>query len=84
MIDNIMLLITGTLHEKDISELLEKCHPLGMFEDIGSLSLAHNISELYNTVLVDTPLGDSASLSISISLSHTLSLFSISDCLLGC
>lgn len=55
MIDNIMLLITGALHERDISELIAKCHPLGMFENIGALS-DKNLSELYNTVIVDTPL----------------------------
>jgi len=56
MIDNIILLITGTLHERDTSELLEKCHPLGKFDAIGTLTTAQNVSDLYNTVLVDTPL----------------------------
>jgi len=56
MIDNIVLLITGTLHEREITELLEKCHPLGMFESMATLSIATNVSELYNSVLVDTPL----------------------------
>jgi len=57
MIDNVVLLITGTLHERDLSELLEKCHPLGMFESISSLASAQSVAELYNYVLVDTPLG---------------------------
>jgi len=56
MIDNIVLLITGTLHERDTSELIEKCHPLGMFEAMATLSIASSVSELYNSVLVDTPL----------------------------
>jgi len=56
MIDNIVLLITGTLHERDTSELLEKCHPLGMFDAMATLSVASNVSDLYNVVLVDTPL----------------------------
>lgn len=56
MIDNIVLIITGTLHERDTSELIEKCHPLGLFESIGTLTVATNVSELYNSVLVDTPL----------------------------
>jgi len=56
MIDNIVLLITGTLHERDLGELLEKCHPLGLFESLATLSVAHNVSELYSSVLVDTPL----------------------------
>jgi len=56
MIDNIILLITGTLHERDTQELLEKCHPLGMFSCISSLTAAQNMTDLYNTVIVDTPL----------------------------
>jgi len=56
MIDNIILLITGTLHERDTAELLEKCHPLGMFDSIASLTVAGDITDLYNSVLVDTPL----------------------------
>lgn len=32
MIDNVVLIVTGTLHERDVQELLEKCHPLGMFD----------------------------------------------------
>jgi V-type H+-transporting ATPase subunit d len=56
MIDNIALLITGTLHERDTRELLERCHPLGWFETMPVLCVATNIEELYNTVLVETPL----------------------------
>jgi V-type H+-transporting ATPase subunit d len=56
MIDNVILLITGTLHERDITELIDKCHPLGLFDAMASLSVATSVSELYNSVLVDTPL----------------------------
>lgn len=56
MIDNVILLITGTLHDRDTKELLERCHPLGMFDSIGALSVATSIQELYNTVLVDSPI----------------------------
>ena len=56
MIDNVVLLITGTLHERDTTELLEKCHPLGMFEAMATLSVATNTQELFNSVLIDTPL----------------------------
>jgi len=56
MIDNIVLLITGTLHERDISELVDKCHPLGIFDSMATLTVAQNVSELYQSVLVDTPL----------------------------
>lgn len=56
MIDNIILLITGTLHERDISDLIGKCHPLGVFESMPVLSAARTVHELYNSVIIDTPL----------------------------
>ena len=56
MIDNVALLITGTLHERDTKELLERCHPLGWFETMPVLCVATNIEELYNSVLIETPL----------------------------
>ncbi|KAH3758942.1 vacuolar ATPase subunit DVA41 [Pelomyxa schiedti] len=57
MIDNVILVITGALHQRDTAELLERCHPLGMFRTIGSLTTCRSISELYKHVLVDTPIG---------------------------
>ena len=57
MIDNVVLIVTGTLHDRDVQELLEKCHPLGMFDSLASLAVASSIGELYRIVLVDTPLG---------------------------
>ena len=57
MIDNVILLLTGTLHDRDPRELVEKCHPLGLFDAMATLSVATNTQELYNSVLVDTPLG---------------------------
>lgn len=56
MIDNVALMITGTLHERDTRELLERCHPLGWFETMPVLCVATNIEELYNSVLIETPL----------------------------
>ncbi|KAG9005427.1 H(+)-transporting V0 sector ATPase subunit d [Tulasnella sp. JGI-2019a] len=56
MIDNVILLITGTLHERDTHELLERCHPLGVFDTMPALCVATNIEELYQSVLVETPL----------------------------
>ncbi|KAJ3087826.1 H(+)-transporting V0 sector ATPase subunit d [Quaeritorhiza haematococci] len=56
MIDNVILIITGTLHERDTHELLERAHPLGMFESIAALCVATNVQDLFNTVLVETPL----------------------------
>jgi V-type H+-transporting ATPase subunit d len=57
MIDNIILLITGTLHQRPISELVPKCHPLGSFEQMEAIHVAATPAELYSAVLVDTPLG---------------------------
>lgn len=56
MIDNVMLMITGTLHGRDCAEILPKCHPLGWFDTLPTLSIATDIESLYNTVLIDTPL----------------------------
>ncbi|CAL1287839.1 unnamed protein product [Larinioides sclopetarius] len=56
MIDNIILLITGTLHQRPISELIPKCHPLGSFDQMEAIHIASTPAELYNAVLVDTPL----------------------------
>lgn len=57
MIDNIILLITGTLHQRPINELISKCHPLGSFEQMEAIHIVSTPAELYNAVLVDTPLG---------------------------
>jgi vacuolar-type H+-ATPase subunit C/Vma6 len=59
MIDNVILIITGTLHERDTHELLDRCHPLGAFDTMPALCVATTVAELYNTVLVETPLGNS-------------------------
>jgi V-type H+-transporting ATPase subunit d len=69
MIDNVALLITGTLHERDTRELLERCHPLGWFETLPVLCVATNMDELYNSVLVETPLAPYFKASLS---SHDL------------
>lgn len=68
MIDNVILIVTSSLKQygggggvagdtaQTQAALLAKCHPLGMFEGMGSLVIASNASELFRTVLVDTPL----------------------------
>ncbi|ODQ83134.1 hypothetical protein BABINDRAFT_57433 [Babjeviella inositovora NRRL Y-12698] len=56
MIDNVVLLITGTLHERDLAEILPRCNPLGWFDTLPALSIATDMESLYSTVLVDTPL----------------------------
>ncbi|KAJ1914423.1 H(+)-transporting V0 sector ATPase subunit d [Mycoemilia scoparia] len=58
MIDNVVLLLLGTLHERDTRELLDKCHPLGWFDGMPALCVATNVQELYQTVLVDSPLAE--------------------------
>ncbi|XP_072267071.1 V-type proton ATPase subunit d 2 [Pyxicephalus adspersus] len=58
MIDNIILLITGTLHQRPISELVPKCHPLGSFEQMEAVNIAQTPVELYNAIIVDTPLAE--------------------------
>ena len=62
MIDNIILLITGSLHQRPISELVTKCHPLGSFEQMEAINVASTPAELYNAVLIDTPLGEQGDL----------------------
>ncbi|XP_058117467.1 V-type proton ATPase subunit d-like [Anopheles ziemanni] len=56
MIDNTILLITGVLHDHPASELISKCHPLGNFEQMETISAAFSSSELYHAILIDTPL----------------------------
>mmetsp|Transcript_2360 Transcript_2360/g.10105 ORF Transcript_2360/g.10105 Transcript_2360/m.10105 type:complete len:224 (-) Transcript_2360:2690-3361(-) len=56
MIDNVLLILVGILHGRDAQELIEKCHPLGMFDSIVTLPVATNMPDLYKLVLVDTPL----------------------------
>lgn len=75
MIDNIILLITGTLHERDTHELLERCHPLGVFDSMPALCVATNVEELYHTVIVETPLGPSFILVSHRPLTHFVLVF---------
>jgi len=56
MIDNIVLLITGTLHDRGTEELIEKCHPLGRFEAMETITVAQSVEDLYELVVVETPL----------------------------
>ena len=72
MIDNICLLINGTLNRRQLSELVPKvgqtvflfnlivlkCHPLGKFEQMEAVTIAQTPGELYNSILIDTPLSE--------------------------
>lgn len=63
MIDNVMLLLKGTISGRDVNELIEQCHPLGMFRDSTMRSIptfennSKGYADLYQTVLIDTPVG---------------------------
>ena len=61
MIDNVVMLITGALKQRDVSELLPRCHPLGAFEQMAAVGIARTPTELYTAILVDTPLGTDSS-----------------------
>lgn len=56
MIDNTIFLLSGIMNQKSMKELLPKCHPLGTFDEMHSVQIASNPTELYNAVLIDTPL----------------------------
>lgn len=56
MIDNLILLMTGTLHERPFSEMLDKCHPLGYFDSMASICASTVPEDLYRDILLDTPL----------------------------
>lgn len=63
MIENVMLLMRGSLSGRNINDLMAQCHPLGMFKDSIMRSIPHfeptakGYADLYETVLVDTPIG---------------------------
>mmetsp|Transcript_14237 Transcript_14237/g.41869 ORF Transcript_14237/g.41869 Transcript_14237/m.41869 type:complete len:363 (-) Transcript_14237:417-1505(-) len=57
MIDNLMLIITGALHDRDTAELMAKCHPLGLFDGLSAASIPNNAKDLYEMVLIETPIG---------------------------
>ena len=63
MIENVMLLLRGTLSGRNVNELMEQCHPLGMFKESTMRIIPtfeatpRGYSDLYETVLIDTPVG---------------------------
>ncbi|XP_037658271.1 V-type proton ATPase subunit d 2 isoform X2 [Choloepus didactylus] len=56
MIDNVILLMNGALQKKSVKEILVKCHPLGSFTEMEAVNIAETPSDLFNAVLVETPL----------------------------
>jgi V-type H+-transporting ATPase subunit d len=59
MIDNVVMIITGVMRreELDRDELISRCHPLGLLDLMPALTVSRSLPELYNTVLIETPLG---------------------------
>eukprot|EP00792_Barthelona_sp_PAP020_P004478 TRINITY_DN2154_c0_g1_i3.p1 TRINITY_DN2154_c0_g1~~TRINITY_DN2154_c0_g1_i3.p1 ORF type:complete len:276 (+),score=73.96 TRINITY_DN2154_c0_g1_i3:536-1363(+) len=57
MIDNIVLLITGTLKGRKTHELLDQLHPLGMFPTMEAITALGSAQEIYDLILIDTPIG---------------------------
>ena len=60
MIDNIVLIISGTINNKSPKELLARVDPLGWFEElrtIPSMDFTQGYDDLYRTILIDTPIG---------------------------
>lgn len=63
MIDNVMMLLKGTLGGRDVNELMEQCHPLGMFKESTMRLIttfeasSKGYADLYQTVLIETPVG---------------------------
>ncbi|KDO32384.1 ATP synthase subunit [Saprolegnia parasitica CBS 223.65] len=63
MIDNLMLLLKGTMNGRDVNELIGQLHPLGKFDDSIMRSIctfeanSKGYADLYECVLIDTPIG---------------------------
>eukprot|EP00835_Amoeboradix_gromovi_P005125 NODE_453_length_8264_cov_0.316105.p3 type:complete len:341 gc:universal NODE_453_length_8264_cov_0.316105:4894-3872(-) len=55
MIDNVVLILSGTLHERDTDELIHRAHPLGYFDALPALCVASDMVEL-RALLTETPL----------------------------
>jgi len=56
MIENLCLLIKGTLKEDPADKLIESCHPLGTFPEMVVVCAATSPEDMFNSILVDTPL----------------------------
>ena len=52
MIDNVCLLINGTLNRRQLSELVPKCHPLGRFEQMEAVTIAQGRFRFFYEVIL--------------------------------
>jgi len=60
MIDNVCMIVQGALNQKPPKELLEKVHPLGVFDGMKSvmeLDVTQGFDDVYNIFLIDSPIG---------------------------
>ena len=57
MISNVLKLISGARHGRESLEVLYKCHPLGLFSGIGALTASTSLEEMFEMVLIDSPIG---------------------------
>lgn len=57
MIANVLKLIAASRHGRDSLEILYRCHPLGLFPGIGALTASTSVEEMFQTVLIDSPIG---------------------------
>jgi len=56
MIENLCLLIKGTLKGDEAHKLIESCNPLGTFPEMVVVCHTHTPQDMYEAILVDTPL----------------------------
>merc|ERR1711907_25167 len=56
MIENLCLLIKGSLKGDQADKLIDSCNPLGAFPEMVVVTTLHDAQEMYNAILVDTPL----------------------------
>ncbi|CUE87609.1 vacuolar ATP synthase subunit-like, putative [Bodo saltans] len=57
MINNVLKLIAAKRSGRDSLEILYKCHPLGTFNGISSMLAASTVDEMFELVLIDSPIG---------------------------
>lgn len=67
MIDNVCMIILGTMNQKKPLEMMEKCHPMGIFAGIRTIMTdtygteagvnKKGVDDMYRIFLVDTPVG---------------------------
>lgn len=57
MISNVLKLIVAKRSGRANLELLTKCHPLGTFAEMPTLIAASDVREMFEVVLIDSPVG---------------------------